>query len=257
MSHLLAIVRDVSPSMTSCELTHIARTPIDVDRARGQHAAYARALETLGCAVRQLPADETMPDSVFVEDIAVVVDEVAVVTRPGAASRRGEVHAVREALAQYRALVEIVSPGTVDGGDVLVTGRSIVVGRSARTNEEGIRQLSRAMEAFGYATRSVSVNGCLHLKSAVTALSDELLLIDPRWALRDEFREFELLDTDPHEEGAANVARVGTRLLYASAFPRTRDRIERRGFSVLTVANDELAKAEGAVTCGSLIFTVP
>ncbi len=257
MSQLLAIVRDVSPAMASCELTHLVRTPIDVDRARAQHAEYASALEALGCAVLRLPADETMPDSVFVEDMAVVVDEVAVVTRPGAESRRVEVDAVREALAPYRALVEIVSPGTLDGGDVLVTGRSIVVGRSARTNEEGIRQLSSAMGAFGYRTRTASVNGCLHLKSAVTALSDEVLLLDPRWASPDEFGGFELVDIDPGEEGAANVARVGARLLYASAFPRTQERIERRGFSVLAVANDELAKAEGAVTCGSLIFRVP
>lgn len=257
MSSLVAIVRDVSPAIGNCELTHLPRTFIDVHRARAQHADYARALEALGCAVLRLPADDTMPDSVFVEDIAVVVDEVAVVGRPGAESRRGEVEAVGEVLAQYRPLVGIVAPGTLDGGDVLVAGRTIFVGRSARTNDDGIDQFGQAMAAFGYRTCAATVTGCLHLKSAVTAVADDVLLIDPRRASRDEFRGFELIDIDPLEDAAANVARVGSRLLYAEGFPRTLDRLQQRGFSVLTVAADELARAEGAMTCGSLIFRVP
>jgi dimethylargininase len=250
----MAIVRDVSPSMSQCELTFRARDPVDIDRARAQHAEYVSALEALGCEIHALPSDDTMPDSVFVEDTAVVVDEVAIVARPGAESRQPEVPAVREALAGYRTLAEITSPGTLDGGDVLVAGRRAIVGRSERTNEEGIRQLRRAMDAFGYQTQTVSVTGCLHLKSAVTALSNDLLLVDPRWVSRDQLAAFELLEIDPREEGAANIARVGSGLLYAAAFPRTRERIERRGFAVSTVANDECAKAEGAITCCSLIF---
>jgi dimethylargininase len=138
-----------------------------------------------------------------------------------------------------------------------VAGRTVIAGRSERTNDEGIDQLREALAAFGYSTRTASVSGCLHLKSAVTAVSEHVLLIDPRWASAGEFRDFELIEVDPEEEAAANVARVGSGLLYAAAFPATRERMERRGFRVLTVASDELAKAEGAVTCGSLIFNVP
>ena len=256
MTRWLAMTRELSTSIEQCELTHIARRPIDLPRARLQHAQYERTLASLGCAVIRLSADHTMPDSVFVEDMAVVFDELAVIARPGAAPRRGEVHAVIEALAPHRPLVHIVSPGTLDGGDVLVAGRAVVVGRSGRTNDDGIAQLSRAVAAFGYHTSTTAVHGCLHLKSAVTALSDDVLLFDPRWANRDEFPSFEFVDVDPREDGAANALCIGDRIIYAAAHPRTRERIEARGFHVTAIDNDELAKAEGAVTCGSLILRV-
>jgi dimethylargininase len=251
---LLALTRDVSDALSRCELTHVARAPIDVDRARAQHADYERALVGLGCTVERLAAGEEMGDSVFIEDTAVIFDEVAVITRPGVESRRGETAAVILALQPYRPLVHIESPGTLDGGDVLVVGRSVFVGGNGRTNPAGIEQMREALARLGYDVRAVAVRGCLHLKSAVTALDDQTLLINRDWAPADAFRAFSLVDVHPSEAAAANVVRVRDRLLYSSGFPRTRDLMARAGFDVATVDLSEFAKAEGAVTCCSLIL---
>jgi len=240
--------------MADCELTHLARAPIDVDRARAQHAAYERALASLGCDVRQLPSGGDIPDAVFIEDVAVVLDEVAIVTRPGAESRRAEVPPVESALAEYRRTAAIEPPGTIDGGDVLVVGRVVFIGRSGRTNDAAIAQFGRIVAPFGYTVTGVTVRGCLHLKSAVTALDDRTLVINRAWIAPHDLGAFEFVDVDPKEPWAANVVRVGDRLLSAAAFPRTLERIENRGFAVTTVDVSEIAKAEGAVTCCSLIF---
>ncbi len=253
MSGLVAITRAISSRLADCELTHLQRAPIDLARARAQHDAYERALEALGCRVERLTAGPDMPDSVFVEDTAVVVDELAVITRPGAASRRIETAAVRDALARYRPLAEIAAPGTIDGGDVLVAGRTVYVGMTSRSNQEGIGQLARLLAPFGYVTRGVPVRGCLHLKSAVTVLSDRALLVNPSAIPAGLFGAFDLVEVDPAEPAAANILRVGTRHLYSTAFPRTLERLARHGIVPLTVDGSELAKAEGATTCGSLI----
>jgi dimethylargininase len=251
---LVALTRDISPALAECELTHLAREPIDVERARRQHEAYERALAGLGCAVRRLPAGADMPDSVFIEDVAVVLDEVAVVTRPGAASRRAETPAVADALAAYRPLARIEAPGTLDGGDVLVVDRTVFVGRSARTNAVGIGQLRGALAPFGYTVQAVVVHRCLHLKTAVTCVGDGRLLINREWVPADAFAGWELIDVYPGEPFAANALRVGGAVLYPDAFPRTRARLEARGIRVVPVPADELAKAEGGVTCCSLVF---
>ncbi|OFW22515.1 MAG: dimethylargininase [Acidobacteria bacterium RIFCSPLOWO2_02_FULL_65_29] len=254
MGQLLAITRAVSPAIARCELTHLSRVPIDPDKAAAQHADYERALERMGCAVRRIAAGQDLPDSVFIEDAAVVLDEVAIVTRPGAESRRAEAPGVAEALEPYRPLLVLEPPGTLDGGDVLVVGRSMFIGTSRRTNLAGIEQMRHIAAPLGYAVRPVSVRGCLHLKSAVTSIDDQTLLVNRAWAPLEELRGFKFLDVDPGEPSAANIVRVGTRLLYSASFPRTRARIERRGFDVTAVDVSELAKAEGAVTCCSLIF---
>jgi dimethylargininase len=244
----------VSSALGECELTHIARAPIDMERARAQHAAYEKALTDMGCAVKRLAAGDEMPDSVFIEDMAVVLNEVAVIARPGAESRRGEIQAVLLAVQPYRPLLRIEPPGTLDGGDVLVVGRSLFVGVTGRTNADGVAQMRVAAGRFGYDVRAVAVRGCLHLKSAVTAVDDETLLIQREWAPADAFRAFDLIDVHPLEPTAANVVRVGGSLLYAAGFPRTCDILAARGLNVRTVDVSELAKAEGAVTCCSLIF---
>src|SRR5262245_23966723 len=136
----VALTRDISPALASCELTHLPRVPIDVERARAQHREYEQALAEAGCEVQRLPSSAEMPDSVFVEDIAIVFDELAIVTRPGAESRRIEVQAIADALQKYRRLRCIAAPGTIDGGDVLVVGRRVYVGLSSRTNAEAVRQ---------------------------------------------------------------------------------------------------------------------
>jgi dimethylargininase len=249
----LAITRAVSPDLASCQLTHLPRLPIDAARAAAEHADYERALEHLGCEVHQIPAGENMPDSVFIEDTAIVLDEIAVLMRPGAVTRRAEVPAVAEALRPHRALLALEEPGTMDGGDVLVVGRAIFVGASTRTNLAGIGQLREIVAPLGYALHPAGVGGCLHLKSAVTALDDETILINRAWAREADFQGFALVDVDPAEPSAANIVRVGRRLLYSAAFPRTAERIARRGYDVTTVDVSEIAKAEGAVTCCSLI----
>lgn len=251
---VIAITRAVSPAIVDCELTHLERTPIDFARATAQHASYEVLLERLGCTVHQLEAGATLPDSVFIEDTAVVLDELAVIARPGAVSRRPEVPAVVEALAPYRELHDIVDPGTLDGGDVLVAGRAVFVGRSSRTNEAGIDQLRAILSPVGYSVRAIHVEGCLHLKSAVTAVDAQTLLLNPAWVAANVFEGFEWLAVHPDEPSAANVLRITSAVVMADAFPRTRAYLESRGCSVHTVDVSELAKAEGAVTCCSLLI---
>jgi dimethylargininase len=252
---LRAITRDVSDALERCELTHLARTPIDVARARRQHEAYESLLEDAGCRVTRLPGGDDMADSVFVEDIAVVYDEVAVITRPGAVSRRRETPALAEALAPIRPLCRIEAPATLDGGDVLTVGRSVFVGRTSRTNDAGIRQLRAALTRLGYTVAAVDVTGCLHLKSAVTAIDEKRLVINRAWVDRDAFRGFDLNDIEPTEPFAANVLRIGSRVMMGDAFPRTRTRLEKAGVEIVAIDLSETAKAEGGVTCCSLIFT--
>jgi dimethylargininase len=251
---LIALTRPVSDTIGACQLAHLARQPIDLPLARAQHRDYERALTECGCRIVRLPAESGMPDAVFVEDVALVFDELAVVTRPGAESRRPERQTVAEALATYRPTCAIERPGTLDGGDVLTSGRRVFIGRSARTNSRGIEQLVRILEPCGYAVEAVPVSGCLHLKSAVTAIGDQTLLINSRWVPRAAFRRYDLLDVDPEEPFAANALLVGKRLVYPASFPRTLARLEAAGLHVRRVDISELAKAEGAVTCCSVVF---
>jgi dimethylargininase len=250
----IAFTRDVSPTIAECELTHLTRTPIRVEIARAQHRGYERLLASLGCDVRRAAASPEHPDAVFIEDTAVVLDEVAVIARPGAKSRRDEVTAVESVLTTLRPVVRIRMPATLDGGDVLVIGRTVLVGRTGRTNDDGITQVRAALAPFGYAVRSVPVTGCLHLKSAVTAVDDETVLLNPSWVSAAEFSGYRVVAVDPSEPMGANVLRIGDALVYGAAYPRTRERIEQLGVVPHTIDVTELAKAEGAVTCCSLVL---
>ena len=251
----VAITRQVCAAIGECELTHLPRVPIDFARATAQHHAYEQALVTLGCQVLSLPAQLTQPDSVFVEDAAIVLDEIAIVTRPGAPSRRPETTSIAEALTAYRRIWFVEAPGTLEGGDVLRLGKHLFVGVSGRTNQSGIMQLRAVGWEHGYTVMAVPVAGCLHLKSAVTQVGDRTLLINPGWVDPSQFGEFDVIEVDPDEPYAANGLLVGDRLLYPSSFPRTRARLEAGGIAVVPVDVSELQKAEGAVTCCSLIFT--
>jgi dimethylargininase len=253
---LLALTRAVPPSIVRCELTHLARAPIDVARAAAQHEAYVQTLVRLGCTVERLPDEPDNPDSAFVEDTAVVVDEVAVLARPGAESRRAEVGSVATALGHYREVGRIEAPGTLDGGDVLRVGQRVYVGLSGRTNAEGARQLAEMLAPHGYAVSTVDVRGCLHLKSAVTAVSDDTILVNPRCVDVSRFQGFRRIEVHPHEPFAANALNVDETLVCAAAAPRTRERLGAAGFAVESVDVSELAKAEAGVTCCSLIFYV-
>jgi dimethylargininase len=243
--------------MARCELTHLARAPIDLELAAAQHRTCEQALRGLGCEVVSLAADPDLPDSVFVEDAALVFDDVAIVTRPGAASRRPETEALAPVLAQYRRVSFIAPPGTLDGGDVLRVGRRVFVGISGRSNESGIEQLGAIMWPYGYTVSGVPVRGCLHLKSAVTEVGPSTLLMNRAWVDAGLFRPATIIDVDPAEPHAANGLLVGGALIYPASFPRTQERLERAGVRVVTVDVSELQKAEGAVTCCCLIVAPP
>jgi dimethylargininase len=253
---LVAITRDVSPSIINCELTHLPRVSINYALACDQHRRYREALESLGCQVVTLPAKEELPDAVFVEDVAVVLDEIAVLGRPGIPSRRPEVTSVAGVLQDYRSLVSIEPPGTLEGGDVLQVGKMIYVGLSGRTNQAGIDQLRGFLSGYGYTVKDVEVNGCLHLKSALTQVAGETLLINPRWVDQADFKGLGFIEVDEKEPYAANALLIGSNVIYPMSFPRTQERLAKQGISVSAVDVSELQKAEGAVTCCSLVFHV-
>jgi dimethylargininase len=250
----VAITREISPSIERCELTHLSRQAIDIPKARAEHKAYEQQLSQAGCSIVRLSSADDLPDSVFIEDVAVVFDEVGVVARPGAPSRRGETVGVAKALQAYRPLRHIEAPGTLDGGDVLTVGKRVFVGRSRRTNKAAISQLAQILQPYGYQVCDLNVSGCLHLKSAVTALSDEQVLINRTWVPAEQFESFQLIEVDESEPYAANALRIGDRVIYPTGYPRTRARLEAAGVRILDVDVTELIKAEGAVTCCSLIF---
>lgn len=249
-----AITRQVSPAINRCELTHIARQPIDYERACIQHKQYEDALRSLGLDVISLEAEADLPDSVFVEDVALMLDECAIMLNPGAPSRRSEVASVEKVLVPYRDIFRIQPPGTVDGGDILRVGRTIYVGLSGRSTENAIGQIKGMLEPLGYQVRAVNVAGCLHLKSAVTQVSERILLVNPEWVSKNDFPGMDFIEVDPSEPYAANAVLVDDTIIYPSSFPKTGEKLERAGTKMMIVDADELAKAEGAVTCCSLIF---
>ena len=252
----IAITRAVSPALANCELTHLERRQIDIDLARKQHAAYQQALRDAGCEVLALEALNDFADSVFVEDTAIVLDNVAVLTRPGAASRRGEIESMAAALAAFRECLSVEAPATLDGGDVLRLGRVLHVGASARSNADGVGQLRRLVAAFGYSVVAVPMEGCLHLKSAVTQVAHDLLLVNPAWVDASRFAAHRILNVDADEPFAANTVWLGERVLYSASFPRTAQLLRNAGIDVRLVDMSETEKAEGAVTCCSVIFDI-
>jgi dimethylargininase len=251
---LIAHTRAVSPRLAECELTHLDRQPLDSALAMKEHEAYEALLAELGAEVRRLSAEPELPDGVFVEDTAVVLEEIAIITRPGAPSRRPETRSVAMALAANRPIAHIASPATLDGGDVLVTGRRIYVGRSTRSNRQAADQLAATLRPFGYEVIPVGFSGCLHLKSAVTEVADDLLLLNPDWVDAAAFKGYRAVSVDAGEPHAANALRIGDALIHPSHHTATRRRLESEGLRVVPVAMKELAKAEAGVTCCSLLL---
>lgn len=251
---LIAVTRPVSSSLPRCEISFIQREPIDVALARREHAAYEAALAQAGARVVRLPIADELPDATFVEDTALVLDELAVIPVMGAPSRRGETAEVERCLATYRPIVRLTPPATLDGGDVMRADRTIFVGLTARTNRAAVDQLRALAGPHGYEVAPVVPTGCLHLKSACTYLGRGVVLVNPAWIDSSCLRGLELLPVAGEEPFGANARAVGGKLLYAAGFPATQARLEQRGFEVLTVETSELRKAESAVTCLSLVF---
>jgi dimethylargininase len=251
---VIAITREVSPRFNECEITHIERTPIDLNIARAQHHEYVNVLKRLGCEVIELPPEADLPDSVFVEDTAFILPELAVITRPGADSRKPETESISRALSPYINLIHVREPATIDGGDVLVLGKKIYVGLSTRSNQEAIDQLNELLCEYGYSVIGVELHDCLHLKSAVTRVDDQTLLINKSWLDTNHFENFDVSEIDPSEPFAANCLPIEKSIIFPAAFPKTCAKLKERGHKVVTVDMSELAKAEGAVTCCSLII---
>jgi dimethylargininase len=251
---LIAIIRGVSSSINQCELSFHPRQLIDAGRAVAQHKAYADCLAELGAQIVSLPAEPQLPDAVFVEDTAVVLEEIAIIPHMGVVSRRPEVAGVASALRHYRPLKFLNEPATLDGGDVLRIGRTIFVGLSRRTNREGIDQLRQVVSDYGYRVQSIEVRGCLHLKSACSYIGNNTILLHRPWIETERLREFQLFDVAGDESGAANALLLNDVVVMPASFPRTRSAIEKEGFRVRTIDVSELQKAEAGVTCCSLIF---
>ena len=251
---LTAITRKVSSSLPNCELNFIERKPIDMERARAQHHAYESLLERLGVKVNSLPEERDLPDSMFVEDPAIVLDEVAVICTLGTETRRKEAASLAAAIEAYRKLAHVKLPGMLEGGDVLRVGKKIFVGLTQRSNAEGIRQLAVITEHYGYDLTAVPVTGCLHLKSAVTYLGRNTLLGNRAWFHPNRFEGFDWVDVDPAEPHAGNALTIGESIVFPASFPKTRARIEAKGFRVELLDISELQKAESGLTCSSLLF---
>ncbi len=251
---LTAITRAVSPAIVHCELSFIDRKPIDLAVAQKQHHAYENLLGKLGARVISLPAEPALPDSMFVEDPAIVLDELAVILPLGTETRRREAQSLAHALARFRKLEYVSIPGTLEGGDVLRIGRKLFVGLTKRSNAEGIGQLAAILAPYDYEVIAVPVSGCLHLKSAVTHLGGNTLLANRTWFDAAPLAGHEWIDVDPAEPHAANALALGGTIIFPASFPRTRARIEARGFSVASIDISELQKAESGLTCSSLLF---
>jgi dimethylargininase len=264
---LTAITRAVSPAIVNCELRFIARQPIDLQIAREQHHAYEMLLEKLGARVISLPAEPHLPDSMFVEDPAIVLDELAVVFPLGTESRRPEATSLAQAISKFRKLEYITLPGTAEGGDILRVGGRVFAGLSSRTNAEGIRQLKVILAPYRYEVIGVEVANCLHLKSAVTYIGRKhasgsratfaTLLANRAWFDTEPFTGFEWVEVDPEEPHAANALALYNTIIFPASFPNTLARIEAAGFHVTPLDISELQKAESGLTCSSLIFHAP
>jgi dimethylargininase len=249
-----ALLNRPSAALAECELTYLVRDPIDVETARRQHEAYAQALRAAGADVCVLAVNEGCPDGVFVEDVAVVLDEVALVTTMGTASRRAEIPALRRAIAEHREVVDMTLPATLEGGDVLRVGRTLFAGLSSRTNREGVAALEAVAAPLGYTIVPVEVPGALHLKTCITALDDETCLVNRAWLDLAPFGGFRLIDVDPAEPWGANVLRLGRDLVMNAASPATVEIVRALGYPVRVVNISEFGKAEAGLTCMSLLF---
>ncbi len=257
MSGGTAFTRAVSPRLTECELTHLQRRPIDLDKALAQHSAYEAALDRAGLTVLRLPPLDHHPDGTFVEDTALILDEHAVILRPGVASRQGETATVAEGLAAELE-IHILGPGHVDGGDICRIGQRLYVGLSTRTDRAGIAALAEIAAPLGYSVAPAGVRGCLHLKTAITCAGPDgagtpVFLYNPDFVSPDLFEGAEPMPVVPGEAYAANIIRAGATLIAPADSPRTAEALAARGFEVVTLDISEFRKAEAALTCMSLI----
>jgi dimethylargininase len=251
---LRAITHKVSSRINECELTFIDRSPIDYQLAAQQHDDFEKTLSRLCVSVTSLTANDHYPDSCFVEDTAIVLDELAVICSMGVASRRGESDLIANELEQYRELADVDLPAKIEGGDVVRVGKELFVGQSTRTNKDGIRALHAIVTPYGYAVTPIRTLGSLHLKSACSTIDDETLLVNPEWIDIEPLSDYRLLTTPREESAAANVLTIGGTVCVQAGFDRTIELLSRVVDRVEIVDMSELRKAEAALTCSSILF---
>lgn len=252
---MFALTRPVSPSFAAALCAAAPADPIDVARARSQHDAYRAALASLGVTVTQLPVADTLPDSCFVEDTAVVAASIALITRPGAPSRQPETAATADALRSHHELAHVAAPATLDGGDCMRVGRTLFVGRSARTNAAGIARLAEVFEPQGIRVVAIDMPpAVLHLKCVCAPLGDDRITLADESIPRSAFGDLDVVRVPAAESYAANVLAIGDRVIAAAGFPRTHDALTRAGYHVMPLATTEFRKADGALTCLSILY---
>ncbi|HEX5064005.1 MAG TPA: arginine deiminase family protein [Kofleriaceae bacterium] len=251
---MIALTRPVPTSFAAALCAAAPDEAIDVARARSQHSAYRAALAELGVSVTLLPGDDALPDSCFVEDTAVVAAGIALITRPGAPSRQPETAATAEALRTHFELAYVNAPATLDGGDCMRVGNAIFVGRSARTNAAGIARLAEVFEPRGMRVVAIEMPpAVLHLKCVCAPLGDDRITLADDSIPRAAFGDIHVVRVPAAESYAANVVAIGNRVIAAAGFPRTHEALTKAGFSVLPLATTEFRKADGALTCLSIV----
>lgn len=251
---MLALTHLPSFNMAECLRQDADGPAIDGERALQQHAGYREMLGRCGATVHVLDVNRRHPDCVFIEDTAIVLDEVAILCSMGHPSRRAEPAGIEPPLRRYREIERIDLPATIDGGDVLRVGRRLMVGISGRTNAAAVETLKTIATRYGYEVDPVPVTGCLHLKSACTALPDGRLLANPGWLDATALARYAIVPVPADEPDAANVALVGETVCAAAGHPQSAELVRGLGFFVETTDLSEFAKADGCVTCLSLLF---
>jgi dimethylargininase len=254
---MIALTHVISPNIDQCELSFLERSPINYRRAVEQHEHYCDLLRDCGLEVIELSMNRSFPDSTFIEDTAVVFDELAIMASMGVESRRGEIPGVESVLGYYRDIKHIRLPATLEGGDVLSIENKVFVGISPRTNISGFETIKEILEPFGYQVIPLAVNGCLHLKSACVAVDDETLLVNPRWLDLQPLRDFRIIPVPEDEPAAVNSLWINSTICMHSGHQKTIDLLANLKFSIKVVDISELLKAEAGMTCSSMIFSYP
>jgi dimethylargininase len=251
---LTAITRAASQTIVNCQLTYLKRLEMDASKAIQEQLDYERRLVELGVQVVSLPNRSSLPDSVFIEDTAVILDEIAIIAAMGAPSRRQEIFDTAEALSNYRPLKFINQPGTLEGGDVMRIGRRLYVGESTRTNSNGISQMRDILRVYDYDVINVEVDGCLHLSTGCTYIGRNTILSNRNWIHTERIQGVEIIDVYPLEPWAANALLINGVVVVSKSYPKTRTLLEERGFKIKAIDISELEKAEAGLTCLSLLF---
>lgn len=254
MKSSTAIVRGISATFRDAIVQHAAAAPIDVARARSQHAQYVAALRGAGLLVTELPPLDAHPDACFVEDCALVAGDTALITRSGAPTRVGEAESIARALAATHRVARTSSPATIDGGDCLRVGKTWFIGRSTRTNAEGAERVREVFGPLGYAVVEVPVRGFLHLKCVASPIDEGTAMVAEGSVDLGLFRGVETVTVPRAEAYAANAVVVNGTAIIAAGYPSTRAALERRGLGIVELALSEIAKADGSLTCMSILL---